>query len=275
MQADLSYRTVEVFRHALAAVIEFSISQYNPINSSPTISGTKAVSIPPAAFRLRNKRVKSASSPLSYPAASLRSKKFRRANEFSRLHPSPPAGFAMPGGGSPFCPDLRIVPLRHRKRPAPRPSAVSAEKQAQHRPLPLRPHFPPLSGPFLRRLRPSPAATLPTTVSALGGTRPPRLFFVRAPDATFRPVSTLADAGFRHRTPHAVFSPAFRTCRPKPVRASKSRKVRKVPCRENENGPAIPRPHDTERHSATGRPDSGAFVRAWNASLLSAIFSYL
>ncbi len=51
----------------------------------------------------------------------------------------PPAGFAMPSGESPFCPDLRIVPLRHRKRPAPRPPAVSAEKQAQHRP---RPHFP-------------------------------------------------------------------------------------------------------------------------------------
>ncbi len=54
-----------------------------------------------------------------------------------------PAGFAMPGGESLFCPDLRIVPLRHRKRPAPRPPAVSAEKQAQHRPLPHRPHFPP------------------------------------------------------------------------------------------------------------------------------------
>lgn len=56
----------------------------------------------------------------------------------------PPAGFAMPGGGSLFCPDLRIVPLRHRKRPAPRPSAVSAEKQAPHRSRPHRPHFPPL-----------------------------------------------------------------------------------------------------------------------------------
>lgn len=172
----------------------------------------------------------------------------------------PPAGFAMPGGGSPFCPDLRIVPLRHRKRPAPHPSAVSAEKQAQHRPLPHRPHSPP-SGPFLRRLRPSPAAArhaLPTTVSALGGTRPPRLFFVRAPGATFRPVSTLADADFRHRTPHDVFSPAFRTCRPKPVRASKSRKVRKVLCRENENGPTIP---PTARHGATFRNRQARFGR--------------
>ena len=93
----------------------FSISQYNPINSSPTISGTGAVSIPPAAFRLRNKRVKSASSPLSYPAASLRSRKFRRANEFSRLHPFP-RRFRDAGRG------IALLP-RPSYRPAPAPEA--------------------------------------------------------------------------------------------------------------------------------------------------------
>ena len=73
----------------------------------------------------------------------------------------PPAGFAMPGGGSPFCPDFRIVPLRHRKRPAPRPSAVSAEKEAPHRP---QPHF-----PHLLRAVPPPAPSEPCR----GTSRPP------------------------------------------------------------------------------------------------------
>jgi len=73
----------------------------------------------------------------------------------------PPAGFAMPGGGSPFCTDFRIVPLRHRKRPAPRPSAVSAEKEAPHRP---QPHF-----PHLLRAVPPPAPSEPCR----GTSRPP------------------------------------------------------------------------------------------------------
>ena len=67
----------------------------------------------------------------------------------------------MPGGGSPFCPDLRIVPLRHRKRPAPHPSAVSAEKQTSHRP---QPHF-----PHLLRAVPPPAPS----ESCRGTSRPP------------------------------------------------------------------------------------------------------
>lgn len=208
-----------MFRHALAAVIEFSISQYNPINSSPTISGTGAVSIPPAAFRLRNKRVKSASSPYRIrPHRSAPESSGERMN-FPGFILSP-AGFAMPGGGSPFCPDLRIVPLRHRKRPAPRPPAVSAEKQAQYRP---RPHFPhPL------RAVPPPAPSEPrrgTSRSSYDGLRSrrnpsvPLVFRSRAG----RNVPPGIDArGHRLPASHAArrLPPAFRTCRPKPVRAS-------------------------------------------------------